>query len=69
MPSTLKTHPKCFLSDDTRPREHKDVHKSEVHACGSERVGGCAQDGRGALVSVQARKCLAHSKPILNAFE
>ena len=63
-----------LLSDDTRPREHNDVHKSEVHACGSEsergsRVGGCAQDGRGALVSVQARKCLAHSKPILNAFE
>ena len=63
-----------LLGDGTRHGEHKDVHKSEVHACGSEgergsRVGGCAQDIRWGFVSVQARKCLAHSKPILNAFE
>ena len=63
-----------LLSDGTWPREHKDVHKSEVHACGSKsergkRVGRWAQHGWLDNVSVQARKCLAHSRTILNAFE
>ena len=63
-----------LLSDGTRPREHKDVHKSEVHAWGSEsergkRVGTWAQHSGVDIVSVQARKCLAHSRTILNAFE